>query len=70
MPDYTAADKKVVLAAVSGVHVDRRNAGIEIAHLGSQAEHTKQSDIKACPELHYAGCTAGRPRILAVELQH
>ena len=55
MVNDTGADKDIVLAAFSDIHVQLRHAGVEVARLAAQAEAAEQPDIESHADLKDCG---------------
>ncbi len=69
MVNNSRADKNIMLAAFSDIHVQLGHAGVEVACFSAQAEAAEQFDIESHADLKDCGRTTGIAGIGPAELQ-
>src|SRR6185436_14903226 len=69
MVNHTRADKNIMLAAFSDVHVQLGHARVEVARFAAQAEAAEQFDIESHADLKDCGRVTGFAGIGSTKLQ-
>ena len=69
MVDDSGADKDIMLAAFSDIHVQLGHAGVEVARFSAQAEAAEQLDIESHADLKDCGRGTGFAGVGPAKLQ-